>query len=143
MLIPESRLKQTIIFGPAGVDFDTGTALLVRNLVFTCVYYNNGNSLPVFSIPTTRGKLDQIVRRAEVGCASSHLSTKVNRAIDSVFVGDVRAPHLLKAGLLLASSAGRRPVQGTFAIQVQNDLASQRPVMGRATGKRSGSYLPN
>lgn len=136
-------MKQTIIFGPAGVDLDPARAFLVRKLVFTYVYYNNGNSLPVFSIPTTRGKLDRIFRPAEDGCVSSHLSTKVNGAIDSGFVGDVRAAHLLNAGLLLAQRAGRRPDQGTFAIHVQNDLAPQRPVMGRATGKRSRNYLPN
>ena len=36
----------------AGADSATKLYLLVRKLVFTCVYYNNGNSFPVFSIPT-------------------------------------------------------------------------------------------
>jgi len=34
-----------------GLDSDTREGLLVRNLVFTRVYYNNGNSLPFFFHP--------------------------------------------------------------------------------------------
>ena len=37
----------------AGADSATKLYLLVRKLVFTCVYYNNGNSLPFFPIPSS------------------------------------------------------------------------------------------
>jgi hypothetical protein len=36
-------------------DLGGAQSLLVRKLVFSCVYYNNGNSLGFFSIPTIAG----------------------------------------------------------------------------------------
>ena len=136
-------MRQAFNSRPTGADSAAQSGLRVRNLVFTCVYYNNGNSLPVFSIPTIWGKVGQAVRQAEGCCLLSHLFTTVNRALDSVFFGDVRAPHLLKAGVSLARRSGRRPIQGTFSIHVQNDLASRAPVEGPAKGKCSCHYVPN
>jgi len=41
---------------PAHAGFDTERNLFVRKLLFVHVYYNNGNSLPVFPIPSSRDK---------------------------------------------------------------------------------------
>ena len=55
-------------FGTTGSDLDVGRSLFVHNAVFLLVYYNNGNSLPVFSIPllginTTRSETSRTLRR--------------------------------------------------------------------------------
>jgi len=107
-------------FGAAGSDLGGERSLLVHNRVFTRVYYNNGNSLPVSSIPTSWGHFDQVRKPADRCCVSSFSFTTANRTIDSVFVGDVRAPHLLKAGLRFSKRGLAPEIQAAFAIHVQD-----------------------
>ena len=132
-------MRLTFKFETTSAESGAWRRFLVRNLVFTRVYYNNGNSLPLFSIPTIWGKIDEVVRPAKGSCVLSHLSKSANWAIDNVFVRDVRAPYLRNAGLL-HTRAGHRPVRGTIAIH--SCLASTRSLSGRARGKRSRCYLP-
>ena len=58
--------------------------LLVRKVLFRHVYYNNGNSLPVFSIPSCWGNFGR-TRRVVVRCISDFSSKAANGAIESVF----------------------------------------------------------
>jgi hypothetical protein len=60
------------------------TNLLVRKVLFLSVYYNNGNSLPGFSIPICREHLSQLGRHERF--FSFFLLVKAaNQTIDSIF----------------------------------------------------------
>ncbi len=105
---------------------DTENDLRVRKPVFTHVYYNNGNSLPFFSIPSIRGKYDQ-TRSAALRCASQVASFGPDAAISTVFFGVTCAPPLLEAGLLFSKDAGafKEPSRYTYSWST-----SPNPVTG-------------
>src|SRR5947209_19925609 len=95
----------------------------VRNLGFSRVYYNNGNSLPFFPIPFSRGYFGRGHDTTRIH-ASSLSFTGANQSIDSIFCGtDVLAPYGLPAGLFF-SAAGRRQAQGTFRSTRKSGLTS-------------------
>ena len=92
--------KRAVPEGPALISA-TRNVCFVRRLLFTCVYYNNGNSLPFFSIPISWGYFGG--GRDTTGIhVSSPSFTAANQAIDSIFCDtDVLAPYWLEADLPL------------------------------------------
>lgn len=107
-------------------------SLLVRKVRFWDVYYNNGNSLPVFSIPSSWGNFGPFWRSGTPSI-SDHSSKAANRITGSLFSGnDVCAPHLLKAGLHFSIQAKSGQGRGLFALQEQ-DVKSRGKTVTRSS----------
>lgn len=120
----QSRAVVSAGFGPE-------RTLLVRKVLSWVVYYNNGNSLPVFSIPscweTSARSGDLRVRNHSI-----HSSRAANKAIGILFGGnDLCAPHLLQAGLCFSSRAKSEQGRWHFALHSQ-DVKSRGKTVTRS-----------
>jgi hypothetical protein len=106
--------------------------LLVRKVHFGVVYYSNGNSLPVFSIPVYWGYFGLGWKSASYRI-SGPTSRAANRSIGSLFGGnEVCAPHLLKADLSISKQAKSGQGHGLFALHPQDVKSCGQTATGAA-----------
>jgi len=117
----------------AEVSMDLGAErnLLVRKVLSRHVYYNDGNSLPVFSIPSSWGVFGKTWEFSDRN-GSDFFSLSANRAIDGVSgENGVCARHVIKAELLHSGHAKSRQLQSQelFVSPLQDDKNRGKSVL--------------